>query len=195
MFSLISGFGIHFYVVCGFYIYLFCDEVNRSNFKKRKKPFCTVPIFFTFFDCGMFFCIYTALREDVKNKPKEKNPEVQQKTYGSTLRFVTYLSCMSWNGYFCPDSVGKLKSFTDLPWHLGRVHTSTCTVALDGRKTWQIGRTLICSWILTRSWWERSSVHPVHMGFGANMMQWREQWRSQVALHWFFLITQSLPLS
>lgn len=88
----------------------------------------------------------------LKNKPKEKSPKVQQKTYGSTLRFVTSLSCMSWNGYFfCPGSMGELKSFTDLSWHLDRVHASPCAVAVDGSKTDRRGKTFICSWILTGS--------------------------------------------
>lgn len=94
-----------------------------------------------FVECGLFFCIYTALREDAKKQTKRE----KSKSTTENLRqhsALCHFSCMhdlEWL-FLCPGSVGELKSFTDLSWHLDGVHASPCAVAVDGRKTDRQGK-------------------------------------------------------
>lgn len=135
-----------------------CDEVDWSNSKKRKKPCALFPCFLHSLTVACFFCSYTALREDVKKQARrEKSKSTTENLWQHSA--VCHLSFMhELERLFLPRfSGGTEELYRSLL--AFRVHTSPCTVAVDGRKI-DIGRTLISSCILTGSYLMRKNLSP-----------------------------------
>ena len=140
--------------------YLSCDEGKSSKFKKRKKPFCSVHGFFMFFDCGMFFCIYTALREDVKEQTKrEKSKSTTENLWQhSAVCHLSFMHELEW--LFLPRCNGGTEELyrSVLAFRQSLYKYMHCGCRWE--KDWQTGKTLICSWISTGSYLVRKKFSP-----------------------------------
>lgn len=173
-----------------------CLVMRWIGLTLRKKPFCSVPCFLHSLTVACFSVSTQPFREDVKKETKgEKSKSTTENLWQhsavcrlSSMRELEWLFLPRFSG----GTEDLYRSILAFRWSSYKYVHCGCR----GEKDWQIGRTLICSWILTGSYSVRKKLSPPRSyELWSNDDPVKRAMEESGSSTLIFLKTWSLPLS